>query len=240
MTPTRIAITAAAACLFAPALAFAADAVKKDDRRPMTREEIEAWLDARAVSSTRDAGQAQAPPEAPPPPPRRRGFFVTGSVGALGHLGPLRRVSAPGPWFHLILGYEPFDVFAVLVEADVAYFYTSRAPPPPETRAYALFGFGAGGRFTLRPTPHIGLYGEGTIGAAGVSEDVLSSYGFRNADELNPYLGVRLGFEWYQVNPHYALGGHFGLRSYAQGLDRQFSNETPLALQGGIALRYTF
>ena len=235
MTPKRLAIAAAAACLLAPALTAAAD-----EKRAMTREEIAAWLDARAVPSTRDTGEAEAPPEAPPPPPRRRGLLVAGSVGVLGHLGPLRRISAPGPWFHLIIGYEPFEVLTVLAEADVAYFDTSRAPPPPEARAYALFGFGVGARFTLRPNPRIGLYGEGTIGAASVTEDVLSSYGFRNANELNPYLGVRLGFEWYQINPHYALGGQFGLRSYAQGLDRQFSSETPLALQGGVTLRYTF
>jgi hypothetical protein len=103
-----------------------------------------------------------------------------------------------------------------------------------------LFGFGAGARLTLRPNERIGLYGEATIGAASVTEDVLSSYGFRSADELHPYLGARLGFEWYQVNPHYALGAHFGLRSYAQGLDRQVSSETPLALQGAVSLRYTF
>jgi len=217
-----------------------ANARAAEDEQAMTREEVEAWLDARALSTTQDLGDEGSPPEAPPPAPRRHGLSLSGSVGALGHVGPLRRISPPGPWFHLLIGYEPFDWLMVLAETDVSFSDTSRAQPPPEPRAYALFGLGAGVRFTIQPAARIGVYAEGTIGAASVSEDVLASYGFRNADEMNPYLGARLGFEWYQVNPHYALAWHLGVRSYGQGLDRQFSTEAALALHGGVALRYTF
>lgn len=229
-----------AALLAAACLATAAPAQAAEAERTMAREEIEAWLDARAVAETRDVSDVQAPPDAPPPAPRRRGLTLMGSVGALGHAGPLRRVSPPGPWFHLLVGYEPFGWLTVLVEGDISFSDTSRAEPPPDPRGYALYGIGAGLRFTLRPSARIGVYAEGTIGGASVTEDILASYGFRQADEMNPYFGARLGLEWYQVNPHYALVWHAGIRSYAQGLDRERSSETPLAWHGALAIRYTF
>src|SRR5688500_4890057 len=108
------------------------------ETRQMTREEIEAWLDARAVSGTRDVGEVDAPPEAPPPAPRRSGVVIESGVGIFNHLGPLKNVSPTSPWFHLQLGYEPFKWLMVFGESDIAFSDTSYANPPPEPRAYAL------------------------------------------------------------------------------------------------------
>jgi hypothetical protein len=229
-----------AAVFAAMGLAGSAQAAETDAERPMTQQEIEAWLDAHATPGTADVTTVDEPPEAPPLPPRHRGVVLEGSVGALGHLGPLRQVSPTGPYFQLLIGYEPFVWLMVFGEGDLSFSSTSNAHPPPEPRAYALYGFGAGARATFRPTDRLGIYGQGSIGAAQVSEDVLATYGFRDADELNPFFGARLGLEWYQVNPHYALAVHGGIRSYPDGFARERSTATPVALIGGASLRYAF
>jgi hypothetical protein len=206
----------------------------------MTQQEIEAWLDARAVSGTRDVGKVDEPPEAPPPPPRRKGVVLESSIGVLGHLGPMKNVSPTAPWFHIQLGYEPFKWLMVFAESDIAFSDTSYANPPPDPRAYVLYGFGGGLRFTLKPTDRVGVYLQGSIGAARVSEDVLGVYGYEDADTLNPYFGAQLGVEWYQVNPRYAIAMHGGIRDYPDGFARERSTESPLAWIGGLAIRYTF
>jgi hypothetical protein len=128
----------------------------------------------------------------------------------------------------------------LFAETDVAFSDTSYANPPPDPRAYALYGFGAGGRFTLHPTDRFGVYAQGSLGAARVSEDVLQVYGYRDAHDFNPYFGASLGLEWYQVNPHYALALHGGIRSYASGLGRERSSDPALAAIFGLTLRYAF
>jgi hypothetical protein len=210
------------------------------ETRQMTREEIEAWLDARAVPGTRDVGEVQAPPEAPPPAPRHHGVVIESGVGIFGHLGPLKNVSPNAPFFHLQLGYEPFKFLMVFGESDVSFSDTSYANPPPEPRAYALYGFGFGARLTILPLDRLGLYAQVSIGTARVSDDVLNVYGYKDADDFNPYFGGMLGVEWYQANPHYALVLNGGLRNYPDGFARQRSSGTTAAVIVGIALRYAF
>lgn len=221
----------------APGLAWADD---EPERRQMTQQEIEAWLDARGVAGTRDVGKVEAEPEVPPPPPRAWGLVVESSVGALSHLGPLKNVSPTAPWFNVKVGWEPFSFLMLFGEADAAFSTTSYANPPPEPRAYALYGFGGGLRLTVRPTERVGIYLQGSLGMAEVSEDVLFNYGYRDADTLALYWGGSLGVEWYQVNPHLALALHGGVRNYDAGLGRARSTEPALAIIGGAALRYAF
>ena len=111
---------------------------------------------------------------------------------------------------------------------------------PPEPRGYALWGFGVGVRFTLEPSDSIGLFLQGDVGASEVTEDVLATYGYLDADDVNPYFGAQLGLEWYQVSPHYAFVFQGGIRNYAQLLGRQLSSATPLAWTGTAGLQYTF
>lgn len=218
----------------------AADEAEDPERRQMSQQEIEAWLDARHVPGSRDVESVEEQPEVPPPPPRKQGLVLEGSVGALGHLGPMKNISPTAPWFHLQIGYEPLAWLMFFGEADVAFATTSYANPPPEPRSYAFYGFGAGVRFTVRPTDRFGIYAQGSIGTARVSEDVLHVYGFDDADQFNTYFGGSLGLEWYQINPHYALAVHGGVRSYGNGFDRQNDSGTPLAWIGGASIRYAF
>jgi hypothetical protein len=128
----------------------------------------------------------------------------------------------------------------VFAESDVVFSSTSYANPPPDPRSYALYGFGSGVRFTLKPTDRFGVYVQGSLGLASVSDDVLSIYGYRDADTFNPYFGGMLGLEWYQVSPHYALAVHGGVRDYPDLFARTLDDQMPLAWIGGASLRYTF
>jgi hypothetical protein len=85
----------------------------------------------------------------------------------------------------------------------------------------------------------LGVMAQGSLGVSLISEqNVLSIYGFPNADEPNPYFGGELGLEWYPVNPHLALGVRGGLRSYS-GMARE-SETAPFALLGSGQIRYAF
>ncbi len=221
-------------------LAFARQARAADEaqQRELTPEEVDAWLSSRSLPGG-DQGPTDGA-EAPPPPPRRHGLVVEATLGALGHAGPMKNISPTSPWFLLRVGYEPFKWLMVFGETDVAFSNTSYASQPPPTRTYWLYGFGGGVRFTLGLGERFGLFLQGSVGAARISEEnVLSIYGFEDADELNAYLGGLAGFEWYQVNPHMALTLQGGVKQY-NGLDRERAGQGPRAWVGAAGLRYTF
>lgn len=218
---------------------LAAEPAEPAETRQMTRQEIEAWLDSSAVDNPRDVGVDEPVPEAPPPPPRHHGFVVEGAVGGVGHLSTMKTVSPVAPEFRLLLGYDVFDPLLLFADASVILSSTRYAKPPPSPRTYAYYAFGGGLRFTLEFGESFGLYLQGNVGAAAASEDVLVVYGYRDSDELSLYYGGQLGFEWFQVNPHYALAAHAGLKNYL-GLARERSNDPPLAINAGLAIKYTF
>jgi hypothetical protein len=205
----------------------------------MTQEEIEAWLDASAVDSTRDVGTPEAFPDAPPPPPRKHGLVVEGSLDGVGHLGPMKNVSPTAPEFRFAVGYEVLDPLLIFADAGLFLSSTRYAKPPPDPRTYAYYSFGGGLRYTQEFMESFALYLQGNAGLATSTEDVLVIYGYRDSNELSLYFGGQLGFEWFQANPHYALAAHAGVRNYT-GLERERSSEPPLAINGGIAIKYTF
>lgn len=211
-----------------------------DQSRQLTPDEIEAWLESRAMPGSRRAAEQEGSlaEEAPPPPPRWHGFVIESSVGALGHLGPLKNVSPTAPWFHAKFGFEPLNFAMVFASADVAIASTAFANPPPAPRSYALLGAGGGARLTGKFSD-FGLFVQGEAGAAVVTEDVLVVYGYRNTNDLGLYFGGQAGFEWYQKSPHYALALHGGVRDYPTVLARERSSQPPLVVLGGLTLRYT-
>ena len=228
----------AAATLLVSASARAAAEAKE---RAISSDEVVSWLDAQGDSPTLAADQGAADEAlAPPPPPRHKGFVVESGVGALGQIGDMRHTSPVAPWFHLQVGYEPLRFLMVFVEGDLVLSNTSYAAPPPPARTFALWGFGGGLRGTVKASERVGLYLQASLGAAEVSDDVLSTYGYANADKLNLYLAAELGVEWYQISPHWALAAHGGVRDYTATFKREFSNRPPLAWVSGLGLRYTF
>jgi hypothetical protein len=128
----------------------------------------------------------------------------------------------------------------LFAEGDVSFTSTAYASPPPPPRTYWLYGFGGGVRFTIGLGEQFGLFLQGSIGGARISEEnTLSIYGYENADELSAYFSGLLGFEWYQVNPHLGLALHGGIRQY-NGLERERASQGPVAWVSALALRYAF
>jgi hypothetical protein len=202
------------------------------------REEIAAWLDSHAIEA--DVAQAHDPAEGLPASPRRHGVLVESGIGALGHLGDLQHVSPLSPRYYLRAGYELTPWALLFAEGDATFSNTSYAPEPPEPRGYALFGFGAGARFTAAVLDWLGIYVQGSAGLARVNEDVLATYGFPNSTTLSGYFGGQLGAMAYLPSPHLRLMVEGGVRSYPSGLDRNASTATPLAWMAGPAIGYAF
>jgi hypothetical protein len=221
-------------------MAHSASAGEGPKERAISTDEVVSWLDSKGdTPSLADRG-ADDEELTPVPPPRHQGFVVESSIGAFGQIGEMKYTSPIAPWFHLQVGYEPLRFLMVFVEGDLVLSNTSYAPPPPPQRTYALWGAGAGLRGTVKVSERVGLYFQASVGGAEVGEDVLSTYGYKDADKFNLYLAAELGAEWYQLSPHWAFAVHGGIRDYTATFKREFSNQPPLAWVSGLGLRYTF
>jgi hypothetical protein len=174
--------------------------------------------------------------EVPPPPPRKKGVVLETDFGAMGFIGKLRTISPTASRLHLQLGYEPLRWAMVFGEGDIAFTSTRYSPP---SRGYSMYGFGVGLRLTAPVSQRVSLYAQGDAGFMRASTDVLHSYGFNDAENLNLYFGGGAGVEWYQVNPHYALALSGGARM-TPGLARAVVSDTAVAWLASGAIRYTF
>jgi hypothetical protein len=221
------------------AFAGTARAAEEPKERAITPGEVESWLDKNGDAAPADTGATEEE-LAPPPPPRHQGVVVESTIGAFGQLGDMKHISPIAPWFRLQLGFEPLRFLMVFAEGDLVVSNTSYAHPPPPPRTYSLWGFGAGLRGTLKASDRVGLYLQGSLGGAEVTDDVLGIYGYPDADKFHLYVAGELGVEWYQASPHLALALHGGVRDYTATFKREQSTGPPLAWVSGVALRYTF
>lgn len=192
--------------------------------------------------SSLDAPVPEAPPEAPPPPPYKKSLVIDGSLGALRFLGKFGDTAPTAPWLRTQIGYEIFKWLMPFAEGELGFSDTSGTQDPPKTRAFPMFGFGGGVRFTVRFTDRFGAYLQGSIGAmsADIRTNALAIIGFKKAESLGLYAGGRLGLEYYMMDRHFALGASAGLRD-ATGFKYQGSGgDTPLAFDAGLSVRYAF
>jgi hypothetical protein len=218
------------------ALCRTAGAAESRERK-ITTGEIESWLEE--DSSKKPVDDGVPADEEPLPAPRRHGLVVESGVGFVNHLGALKHITPVAPWFQLRVGFEILPWVMPFIETDISFASTAYAAEPPPPRAFYHYGAGAGLRLSFALSQYFGMIAQGSLGFALISEqNVLSIYGFQNADEPNPYFGGEVGFEWYPVNPHLALGARAGLRTYA-GMARE-SETAPLALIGSGQIRYAF
>jgi len=225
--------------LLASEVARAADAEPKE--RQLSPEEIDAWLDSRAMPKSQGSDRSNDDDaDAPPPPPRKKGFVLESSVGVMGQLGRLKNIAPNAPWFGVRFGYEPLRWLMVFAESDLFVASTSYAHPPPPPRSFAFWSFGGGLRLTIKPTDRVGVFLQGSVGAGRATDDVLELYGYPHAEELGLYESVELGVEWYQINPHLALALHGGVRNYARNLKRELDTKPAMTFLSGAGLRYTF
>lgn len=226
---------------FLTALSLAGVASAEEPAQPQDQQVTsEARIDL--TTDTRPAVEEPSPAEAPPPRPYEKTLVLDSSIGAMAFLGQFHAVAPPGPWMHVQLGYELLKWLMLYGEGELAFTDTSGTQAPPRTRAFPLFGFGGGARFTVRFTDRFGVYAQAGLGAmkADIATNALGILGFRNAESLGLYLGTRLGVEWYQIDRHLALGLNAGIR-LAQGFAKTGASlDTPAAMDGGVALRYAF
>jgi hypothetical protein len=182
-----------------------------------------------------------APLEAPPPLPRHKGVVVEGNLGALGFLGNFRHVAPTAPWFHVLAGYEIFNWLLLFAEGELAFTDTSEAEGPSQVYGFPIFGFGGGARVTIHPTARFAFYLQGDIDAleANVPKGALADLGYKNAESLGIAFGGRLGFEWYQMDRHMALGITGGARD-ATGFAKTIGSDTGLMADASLLIRYTF
>jgi hypothetical protein len=219
-----------ALCGAVPLVAQAAEDVRELDEAG-----LDAWL-SREPEVASDGSQSDQ--EVTEPAPRRHGLVIEGSVGALGHLGNMRDVSPVSPWFRLQVGYELLDWLMVYGQGDVTLSSTSLASRPPEPRSYALFGGAGGARLTWAAFHAVSFYLQGEAGLSSVSQDVLATYGYPEADRLEPFAGGALGVEWYQLSPHYALAVSGGARDYFAGFERIHGSRPPWVWFSSVSIRY--
>jgi hypothetical protein len=206
--------------------------------RQITTSEIEDWLDAEPGTKPVDIGPGEDDEE-PLPAPRAHGLVVESGVGFVNHLGELKHITPIAPWFQVRVGFEFLPWLMPFLESDISFATTAYASQPPPPRSFFQYGAGAGLRLSFQVSDWLGVMAQGSLGFSLISEqNVLSIYGFPNADEPNPYFGGELGLEWYPVNPHLALGVRAGLRTYA-GMARE-SETAPFALLGSGQIRYAF
>ncbi|HEX6767676.1 MAG TPA: hypothetical protein VF103_19385 [Polyangiaceae bacterium] len=218
--------------------AAAADAESRERR--ITTGEIEQWLDSEPGQKPVDKGAGEEDEE-PLPGPRRHGVIVESGIGFENYLGDMKHITPVAPWFQVRVGFEPLSFVMIFIEADSSFASTAYASAPPPPRSFFHYGAGAGVRLSYAFSDLFGLLAQGSLGFATISEqNVLSVYGYPDADEPNLYMGLEGGFEWYPVDPHLALGVRAGIRTYGDGLTRDRGGGPPLALLGSAQIRYTF
>ena len=206
--------------------------------QPVTPGQIDLERDTQSSALT----DVPAPPaEAPPPPPYKKSVVIDSSLGALAFLGKFGATAPPAPWIRTQVGYEIFNWLMAFGEGELGFSDTSGTQDPPKTRAFPLFGFGGGARFTARFTDRFGAYLQGSLGLmkADIRRRALEIIGFKDAEDFGLYIGGRLGVEWYQLDRHFALGLSTGLRN-ASGFKRVIGDDTPLAFDGAANIRYAF
>jgi hypothetical protein len=200
--------------------------------------------DKRPASAEAAAPDPNAPPpEAPPVAPYKKSIVLDSSIGAMAFFGEFGKVSPPGPYFRTQLGYEVLKWLMLFGEGELSFTDTSVREAPPRTRAFSIYGGGGGVRFTARFGERIGVYGQASVGllTADVGKNALGNLGFRDAESLDTYLAGRLGFEWYQLDRHFALGLTFAARlAQGFGITRVGTSDTPLIGDAAVSLRYAF
>lgn len=221
--------------LGAPVLAHA------DDAAPASKELGAVDLSGTALSRAEAKPDSPDADEAPPLPPRKKGVVLDSRVGVMGFTGDLAQLVTTAPWANLQVGYEIFSWLMIYGQGELA-FSTTGGDGRTRTRAFPILGFGGGLRITVHATERVALFLQPGIGAivADVPERALAIYGYEALESLGLSLNGRLGFEWYALSRHFALGLSGGPR-FAPSLARSTANATAgLAWDAGAGLRYTF
>lgn len=134
-----------------------------------------------------------------------KGPYSEASIGAAGFIGTSGEYSRPGPAFGLRAGLDLFSWFSLgaVLAMEV---HEANVPPPPEGEYFQLYQGGADGRISV-PVGAVNIFGDGGIGLARVSTNVLAKVDVLDPGEhYSPYFAAGGGLEYQLVNRHYATG----------------------------------
>ena len=140
------------------------------------------------------------------------------------------------------LGYEVLHWLTVLGTSELAFTDTSESEDPSLVRAFPIWGFGGGIRAAARLGLRLAGFIEGDAGAmaAAVPHNALANVGFRYAENPGFAGGGRVGVEWDQVDPHFALSVQGGIRTALGFSHWPASGDVPLMWDIGPGLTYAF
>ena len=220
---------------------LSARAFAQEQPEPITTEQAQAAINI-ADANKDQSTLPTAPQEAPPPPPRKKGLVLEQGLGAQGFVGKFGGLTGhPNIWLKTQLGYEIFKWLMVFGAGDLGFTDTGNSTGPSQNRPFPIIGFSGGIRFTIPFTQRVGMYIQGEAGGdvAIVKAGVLANFGFHPAESVGFMAGGRLGFEWFQIDRHLALGVSGGAR-YMANFAYEAGGDLPLAWDATADLRYTF
>lgn len=165
------------------------------------------------------------------------GVYIEGQVGARGFIGGVGRLSNPGPYFQLNIGYELFTWLSVggIVEGSL---HGTSAPSPPSATVFDVLGFLGQVRIHANMSARAAVWIAGEVGIGLTTSDVLRTYGLQDAEGVGLVYGGQLGFDWHMRNRHHSFGLAGGARVHSnlQGVD----GELAVGVHGSFYLRYVF
>lgn len=195
---------------------------------------------AGAQGAVRDEDADVAASLAPPPlAPFRAGPSIEGTVGVYAPTGRLSKVSAPGPWIRVTVGWDLTRWLAFYGAGDAAFLVTGRAPAPPAPRAYVLYGVGGGAKVSLPIGARVRIPLRAELGVRTVDDGgLLEIYGFGRTRDLGLSWGATAGVEWRAASRHFGLVLEGGVRN-DDVVVAPARESMALAVVAGIGIHYT-
>lgn len=165
------------------------------------------------------------------------GFFLDSGVGGRGFAGALGRLSLPGMFARVAIGYEFTDWLLLTAGVELSLHETS-APAPPNPANFELINPVAQLRLQLPLSARFAPWLAGEAGIGWVPGNLLSGYGVNDAGKVGLNYGGSVGVDWHMLNRHYSLGLLAGARLYPNlaGLN----NEATLGIHSAVYLKYVF
>jgi hypothetical protein len=165
------------------------------------------------------------------------GWFLEVNLGGRGFVGGVGRLSTPGPYFSVGVGYEV--VRWLWLKATVeASMHGTDAPAPPSPTVFELFGFLGEVRFQADFSARVAGWIGGEVGVAMTASDVLVTHGLNASNRIGLVYGGQLGIDWHMRSRHHSIGLAGGARHYTSldGVD----GEPAVGIHGSLYLRYVF
>jgi len=216
LAATALAVACTSAALPARAQAEAAEAPDP------TRLDVER-LPPEAIAVTRDMFS--------------RGLFVSGLLGGRGFAGGVGRLSRPGPFARVGLGYELADFFALAAAFELSLHETDAAPPP-SAAAFQVIDVLVEARLSWPWSARAALWLGGELGIDWIPGNLLQAHGLPDAGSSGFIYGGSLGFDWHLLSRHHSLGLLAGARLYPNlaGPD----GEAAVGIHSAAYLKYVF